>query len=160
MQEEVVLVMDDQRAAESQRNLPSLLSGVHETWIIGSVDGMNEPEDTPQTYIAKAQTLDEIADFWDMHSLDDYWDQTREAVFTVRAQYRQHRSVNMLDLRQLKPQYVINEAGEKTAIILPLEAFEELLEDIEDLAIVAERREEPTMTHGQLVTELKRDGLL
>ena len=66
----------------------------------------------------------------------------------------------MVDLRQLKPQYVTNEAGEKTAIILSLEAFEELLEDIEDLAIVAERREEPTMAHDQLVTELKRDGLI
>jgi len=70
------------------------------------------------------------------------------------------RSINMVDLRQLKPQYVTNEAGEKTAIILPLEAFEELLEDIEDLAIAAERREEPTMAHDQLVTELKRDGLI
>jgi hypothetical protein len=66
----------------------------------------------------------------------------------------------MLDLRQLKPQYVINEAGEKTAIILPLGVFEELLEDIEDLAVVAERREEPAMTHDQVVTELKRDGLI
>ena len=66
----------------------------------------------------------------------------------------------MLDLGQLKLQYVTNEAGEKTAIILPIEEFEELLEDIEDLAIVAERREEPTMVHDQLVTELKRDGLV
>ena len=70
------------------------------------------------------------------------------------------RSINMLDLRQLKPQYVTNEAGEKTAVILPLEAFEELLEDIEDLAMIAERREEPTMAHDQLVAELKRDGLI
>jgi hypothetical protein len=65
----------------------------------------------------------------------------------------------MVDLRQLKLQYVTNEAGEKTAIILPIEEFEELLEDIEDLAIVAERHEEPT-AHDQLVTELKRDGLI
>jgi hypothetical protein len=121
---------------------------------------MNEPEDTPQTSISKAWTLEGIAAFWDTHSLDDYWGQTYEAVFTVRAQYRQHRNMNMLDLRQLKPQYVTNEAGEKTAIILPIEAFEELLEDIENLAIVAERREEPTMAHDQLVTELKRDGLI
>jgi len=121
---------------------------------------MHEREGIPQTSISKARTLVEITDYWDTHSLDDYWDQTHNAVFTVRAQYRQHRSRNMVDLRQLKPQYVTNEAGEKTAIILPIEAFEELLEDIEDLAIVAERREEPTMAHDQLVTELKRDGLI
>lgn len=49
---------------------------------------MNEPEDTSETSISKARTLAEIADFWDTHSLDDYWDQTREAVFEVRAQHR------------------------------------------------------------------------
>ena len=66
----------------------------------------------------------------------------------------------MLDLKQLKPQYVTNEAGERTAIILPIEEFQELLEDIEDLAVLAERRDEPTVSHEQLVAELRRDGLL
>lgn len=49
---------------------------------------MNEPEEISQTSISKARTLEEIADFWDTHSLDDYWDQTREAAFEVRAQHR------------------------------------------------------------------------
>jgi len=66
----------------------------------------------------------------------------------------------MFDLKQLKLQYVTNEAGERTAIILPIEEFQELLEDVEDLAVLAERRDEPTISHEQLVTELRRDGLL
>ena len=33
---------------------------------------MNDREDTPQTSISKARTLEEITDFWDTHSLDDY----------------------------------------------------------------------------------------
>ncbi len=49
---------------------------------------MKEPEDIPRTSISKAQTLEEIADFWDTHSLDDYWDQTHEVAFEVRAQRR------------------------------------------------------------------------
>jgi hypothetical protein len=49
---------------------------------------MNEPEDIPRTSISKARTLEEIADFWDTHSLDDYWDQTHEVAFEVRAQRR------------------------------------------------------------------------
>ena len=40
------------------------------------------------TSISQAQTLDEIAEFWDSHSLDDYWDQTREVDFEVRVQRR------------------------------------------------------------------------
>ena len=49
---------------------------------------MNKRADTPQTSILKARTLEEIAEFWDTHSLDDYWDQTHEVTFAVRAQRR------------------------------------------------------------------------
>jgi hypothetical protein len=66
----------------------------------------------------------------------------------------------MPDMKHLDLQYVTNEQGQKTAVILPIAQFEELLEDIEDLATVAERREEPTIAHNDLVSELKQDGLL
>jgi len=68
----------------------------------------------------------------------------------------------MLDLKKLESevQYITNPDGEKTAVILPIEEFRELLEDIEDLAVIAERRDEPTVSHDKLLTELKRDGLL
>ncbi len=66
----------------------------------------------------------------------------------------------MLDVKQLEIKYVANKAGDKTAVILPIDEFEELMEDIEDLAAVAERREEPTISHEQLLAELKEDGLL
>ena len=46
------------------------------------------------------------------------------------------------------------------SVILPIDEFNELLEDIENLAILAERREEPTLSHEQLVLGLKKDGLL
>ncbi len=49
---------------------------------------MNEPEDTPRTSIAKARSLEEVADFYDTHSLADYGDQTHEVTFEVRAQRR------------------------------------------------------------------------
>ena len=38
------------------------------------------------TSISKAQTIEEIADFWDTHSLADYWDETHEVDFEVRIQ--------------------------------------------------------------------------
>ena len=66
----------------------------------------------------------------------------------------------MVGVKQLKIQFVTDKTGEKTAVILPIEEFRELIEDIEDLAAVAERREEPTIPHGELLAELKRDGLL
>jgi hypothetical protein len=64
----------------------------------------------------------------------------------------------MIKLNDLHLQFTIDENGEKMSVILPVAEFEELLEDMADLAAVAERREEPTISHEDLVAELKRDG--
>jgi hypothetical protein len=45
-------------------------------------------EERERTTISKAETLDEVAGFWDTHSLADYWEQTQEVEFEVRAQRR------------------------------------------------------------------------
>ena len=66
----------------------------------------------------------------------------------------------MNTLKELNPQFITNEAGEKISVVLPMDKFQELLEDIEDLAAIAERREEPTIPHDEVIKELKRDGLI
>ncbi|PIU23413.1 MAG: hypothetical protein CO103_01390 [Chloroflexi bacterium CG_4_9_14_3_um_filter_45_9] len=63
-------------------------------------------------------------------------------------------------MRKFQEQYIVDEKGEKTAVIIPVEEYEELLEDIYDLAIIAERRDEPTITFEELKKKLKKDGLL
>ena len=45
---------------------------------------MNENSDTETSSISKARTPEEIADYWDSHSLDNHWDQTHEVEFEVR----------------------------------------------------------------------------
>lgn len=40
--------------------------------------------------------------------------------------------------------FVVDQHGRKTAVILPIEQYEELMEDLDDLATIAERRGEPT----------------
>jgi hypothetical protein len=57
-------------------------------------------------------------------------------------------------------QYLTDERGERTAVVLPIEEYEKLIEDLEDLAVVAERRDEPVVPHDEFVAELKRDGIL
>jgi len=49
---------------------------------------MNENEPLRRTSISQASTLEEIADFWDTHSLADYWDQTQEVEFEIGAKRR------------------------------------------------------------------------
>ena len=61
---------------------------------------------------------------------------------------------------QLHPQYVTDSDGQRKAVILSVEEFEELLEDLDDLALAAERRDDPTVPHEKAKAELKRDGYL
>jgi PHD/YefM family antitoxin component YafN of YafNO toxin-antitoxin module len=57
-------------------------------------------------------------------------------------------------------QYVVDGNGTKTAVILTIEQYEQLLEDLHDLAIVAERRSEPFISLTAMKDRLKRDGNL
>jgi hypothetical protein len=57
-------------------------------------------------------------------------------------------------------QYVIDEKGKKTGVILSLKQYQKLLEDLHDLAVVAERKNEKPITLEELKRRLKRDGLL
>ena len=48
---------------------------------------MDENNDTlKKSSISGAHTEEEIAEYWDSHSLEDHWDQTHEVEFEVRAQ--------------------------------------------------------------------------
>lgn len=57
-------------------------------------------------------------------------------------------------------QYLTDDRGERTAVVLPINDYEKLLEDLDDLAVVAERRNEPVIPHDQFIADLKRDGTL
>ena len=57
-------------------------------------------------------------------------------------------------------QYLTDDRGERTAVVLPIGDYEKLLEDLDDLAVVAERRDEPVIPHDQFIADLKRDGTL
>jgi len=62
--------------------------------------------------------------------------------------------------QKLNPEYVIDVNGDKKAVILSIEEYEELIEDLQDLAVLAERREEPIIPHADVLAELKRNGYL
>lgn len=57
-------------------------------------------------------------------------------------------------------QYIVDSEGKRTGVILSIEKFEQLLEDLHDLAVIAERRDEPTMDLAELRRRLKADALL
>lgn len=65
-----------------------------------------------------------------------------------------------MTVEKLHPEYITDEAGHKKAVILPIEEFDELLEDMDDLACVAERRDESTVAHKKVMEDLKKNGYL
>jgi hypothetical protein len=60
----------------------------------------------------------------------------------------------------LHPQYVTDNDGQKTAVIIPIEEFQELLADLSDLAIIATRMSEPAQSLSSLKAEFSANGLL
>ena len=47
-------------------------------------------------------------------------------------------------------QYITDEKGNKVAVIIPLTEYQHLKDDLHDLAMVAERRDEGTMSLAEL----------
>lgn len=61
---------------------------------------------------------------------------------------------------QPKPQYITDDEGNRVSVVLPVDQYQELIEDLEDLATVAERKDEETLSHNEVIKELKADGKL
>lgn len=57
-------------------------------------------------------------------------------------------------------QYVTDSNGERTAVILPLEEYEELLEDLHVIRVAEETKDEPRIPWDQVKAELVSEGKL
>jgi PHD/YefM family antitoxin component YafN of YafNO toxin-antitoxin module len=57
-------------------------------------------------------------------------------------------------------QYITDRDGQKTGVILSIDEYERLLDDLHDLAVVAERRSETPVNLDKMKEWLKEDGVL
>jgi PHD/YefM family antitoxin component YafN of YafNO toxin-antitoxin module len=55
--------------------------------------------------------------------------------------------------------FVVTRKGQKTGVLLSLKEYNELLEDMADLAVIAERKEEPTQPFNVVKERLERKWL-
>jgi hypothetical protein len=55
---------------------------------------------------------------------------------------------------------VVDEKGERRAAIMPIEEHEKPIEDLHDLAVIAERRDESTFPLDEIVEKLKKNDVL
>ena len=56
--------------------------------------------------------------------------------------------------------YIVDQFVKKTAVILPIRYYEELLEDLNDLRIVAKRSAEKTKDWENLKKKLSKNGII
>jgi hypothetical protein len=61
-------------------------------------------------------------------------------------------------MASLQEQFVIDAKGKKTGVILSLRRYQKLMEDLHDLAIVAERRFEEPIPLEEMKRRLRKDG--
>ena len=59
-----------------------------------------------------------------------------------------------------KVKYITDEDGNKTSVVLPVETYEGLLEDINDLVSIVERKDEESVPLDEVINNLKADDLL
>ena len=73
--------------------------------------------------------------------------------------------MSMLAKRSTKPislreRYVTNRQGKRTGVVLSLKRYSRLMEDLHDLAVVAERRNEKPLSADDMKIRLRKRGLL
>ncbi len=66
----------------------------------------------------------------------------------------------MLLAEKLHPQYLKTNNGKSPFVVLPTNEYEDLIDDLKDLAVIAERKNEETFSHSKLIQGLKTDGYL
>jgi len=59
-----------------------------------------------------------------------------------------------------QPQFITDADGNKAFVILPIEDYQELMEDLEDLAAIAEQKDEPAVSWETVKQGLYNDDLL
>jgi hypothetical protein len=65
---------------------------------------MDDKQKEQTTSISKASSLEELAEFWDTHSVADYWDETHEVEFEVRAKRRRRITLDPDIYQQIEKQ--------------------------------------------------------
>jgi hypothetical protein len=60
----------------------------------------------------------------------------------------------------VREQYIVDSKGRRKAVVISYRRFRQLLEDLDDLSVVASRRHEKAITLEELERRMKKEGVL
>ncbi len=63
-------------------------------------------------------------------------------------------------MKKEQERFIIDESGNKTDVVIPVNKYEELMEDLHDLTVIAERRDEDTIDFNELKKRLRVNGII
>lgn len=63
-------------------------------------------------------------------------------------------------METLSEKFITDANGKKISVILSFKKYKKLMEDIHDLAVIAERRSEKSVSLDEMKKNLKKDGLI
>lgn len=61
---------------------------------------------------------------------------------------------------KIKEQFITDAEGQKRAVVIDIDSYERLMEDISDLKVVAERKNNPKYSPTHFTLKLKKNGIL
>lgn len=63
-------------------------------------------------------------------------------------------------METLAEKFITDANGKKISVILSFKKYKKLMEDLNDLAVIAERRDEKSVSLEEMKKKLKEDGLI
>lgn len=57
-------------------------------------------------------------------------------------------------------EYITDIKGRKTKVIMTIDSYNEIMEDLHDLSVIAERKNDPAIPIEKVYSDLKKNGLI
>ena len=64
----------------------------------------------------------------------------------------------MPKIKEPEATYIVDRKGKKKAVVLSIEVYEKLIEDLDDLTVIASRKDEARVSWEHVKKRLKRNG--
>lgn len=87
-------------------------------------------------------------------------DKNQDSAKEARVAYEIEDVEDTIPTSAVSEQYVVDRDGKRVGVILPFEQYQQMKEDLHDLAVVAERRDEAPISLEEMKRRLAEDGLL
>ena len=63
-----------------------------------------------------------------------------------------------MNIHEPAAEYIVDKKGHKKGVLLSIDQYEQLMEDLHDLAVIADRKSEKAVPFGSAAKRLRKNG--